>query len=128
MQIRNEMATAVRLIGREGRKAEEQNHKAARLSGLPVTVIERLRWKKMKRIPADVADAVRDALEAHRQRSEARAEHERSILTARLTALAAIADSPSDPDFYRSQVAGVVEQARRFGLLDSAVAEAPDKD
>lgn len=120
--IRGEMESGVRLLGSEGRSAAEQNYLASRLTGLPVTVIERLRWKKIRRIPADIADSVRDATAEFTRRAEARARHERNILTARLEAAAAIADSPSDPDFYRSQVAGIVEQARRYGLLDRPVA------
>lgn len=122
--IRFEMSDAVRVLGEGGRTAGEQNHFAARKTGLPVTVIERLRWRKIVRIPADVADAVRDALDAATRRSEAHARHEARTLKRRVEALAALADSPSDPDFYGPRVAGVVEQARRIGLLDSPVDEA----
>lgn len=121
--IRMEMVGAVRLLGDGGRSADEQNTYAARLTGLPVTVIERLRWKKLARVPADVADAVREAVTAFERRAEAKARHERDILTRRLESLAALADRPGDPDFYRAHVAGVVEQARRLGLLDRAGTE-----
>ena len=121
--IRMEMAEAVRVLGESGRNADEENAIAARLTGLTLATVERLRWKKVKRVPADLTDAIREALNAYEKRSEARARHEQDIIKRRLTALAAIADSPSDPDFYRSQVAGVVEQARKLGLLDRAVAE-----
>lgn len=121
--IRLEMASGVRVLGAEGRTAAEQNHQAARLTGLPISVVERLRWKKLKRIPADVADAIRDALADCTAREEARARHEQDILRQRLQSLAALADGPTDPDFYRGQVAGVVEQARRFGLLDRSEPE-----
>lgn len=124
--IRVEMASAVRLLGEHGRNADEQNHLAARRAGLSVTVIERLRWKKIGRIPADIADTVREALAAHTRNQEAKARHEARILAARLNGIAALADSSSDPDFYREHLAPVVEQAGRLGLLDSAVAE-PDE-
>src|SRR5690606_34842893 len=48
--IVNEMASAVRVLGGEG-SALAQNNAAARASRLPHTVIERLRWKKIKRVP-----------------------------------------------------------------------------
>lgn len=124
--IKAEMASGVRLLGSSGRTASEQNHFASRMTGLPVTVVERLRWRKLRRVPADVADAVREALEAFTRHAEAKARHERDILTQRLEAFARMADQSGDPEFYRSQVAGVVEQARRYGLLDSAVDEAKD--
>ncbi len=97
--LQNEMAGAVRLLGSDGRNADEANTIASRMTGLPVTVIERLRWKKIKRPFADVTDAVRDAVAAFNRRAEAKARHERDILAARLQAIAALADSPSDPDF-----------------------------
>lgn len=124
--IRVEMASAVRLLGDSGRSADEQNRLAARRAGLSVTVVERLRWKKIARIPADIADAVREALETHTRNQEARARHEARILAARLNGIAALADSSSDPDFYREHLAPVVEQAGRLGLLGSPVAE-PDE-
>jgi hypothetical protein len=121
--IRVEMRDAVKLLGSEGRNADEQNRVAARLTGLSVTTVERLRWRKIKRPFADITDAVRDAVTAYTQRAEARARHERNILTARLQSLAALADSPSDPEFYGARLAGVVEQARQLGLLDRPVAQ-----
>lgn len=116
--IRLEMAQAIKVIGESGRCAAEENIIAARLSGLSLSVIERLRWKKIKRVPADVSDAIREALDACEERSRARAKHDQGILNQRLQALARLADSPHDPDFYRGQVACVVEQARELGLLD----------
>lgn len=122
--IRIEMASGVRLLGSEGRSADEQNHLAARLSGLPVSVVERLRWKKIKRPFADVTDAIRDAVDRYNAKVEARERHERETLRTRIAALEAYADHSSDPEFLRAQAAGLIEQARRYGLLDSAVAEA----
>ncbi len=121
--IRAEMADAVRLLGADGRSAAEQNHRASRQTGLPVPVIERLRWRKVKRIPADVADVVREALARSNRRAEALAKHEALILKRRVQALADLADNPTDPDFYSARVAGVVEQARRIGILDRPVDE-----
>lgn len=73
--IQDEMASAVRLLGGDG-SAKEQINKAARAARLSVTVIERLRWKKIKRVPADLADAVREAVERHNEESLSRAKHE----------------------------------------------------
>lgn len=100
--IVNEMPSAVRVLGGEG-TALTQNNKAARAARLPHTVIERLRWKKIKRIPADIADAVREAVEKHNEESLSRAKHEAfiarqeaGILAARLLEI--------DPDFYGPEV------------------------
>lgn len=76
--IAEEMASAVRLLGGDG-SAKEQVLKAARAVGLSYTTIERLRWKKIKRIPADIADAVREAVEKHNEEGLARAKHEAFI-------------------------------------------------
>ena len=96
--IVDEMASAVRFIGGEG-TALAQNNRAARAARLPHTVIERLRWKKIKRIPADIADTIREAVERHNEESLARARHQLAIaersngaLVARLMEI--------DPDFY----------------------------
>lgn len=86
-EIRQEMSSAVRLLGEDGRNADEANERAARRSGLSRTIIERLRWKKMKRVPADVADAVRDALAAHEAKREALVQHELFIAKRRIEAL-----------------------------------------
>lgn len=122
--IRLEMATAVRLIGGADDKAEAAIHKASQATGLSVAVVGRLRWKKIKRVPADIADAVREALEAVNRKAEARAEHDRAIFIARIDALDAFARNSSDPEFVRARAAGIVEQARRSGLLDRPLAEA----
>lgn len=100
--IRTEMASAVRHLGGNG-PALEQNNKAARLTRLPVTVIERLRWLKMKRIPADVADTIREALSKHNEESLSRAKHELAVERARNEALLAYFEA-SDPDFYRAEI------------------------
>lgn len=104
--IRHEMSSAVRLLGGDSNPANEQNREAARRTGLSHTVIERLRWKKIKRVPADVADAVRGALERHNEEGLARARHEalilrreRDIMAARLEAI--------DPDFYGPEIDGL---------------------
>ena len=96
--IVDEMSSAVRFLGGEG-TALAQNNRAARAARLPHTVIERLRWKKIKRIPADIADTIREAVERHNEESLARARHQLAIaersngaLVARLMEI--------DPDFY----------------------------
>ncbi len=73
--IQDEMASAVRVLGGGDGLAKEQITKAARKTGLTVTTIERLRWRKIKRVPADIADCVRDALERYEKESRSRAEH-----------------------------------------------------
>jgi len=100
--IADEMAEAVRLLGGGG-KAKEQNRNAARAAGLSQTVIERLRWKKIKRVPADIADAIREAVERHNEESLRRAKHElfiaqqkNEILARRLREI--------DPDLYRTEI------------------------
>lgn len=122
--IRMEMAGAVRLLGEGGRNAAEENNRAARMTGLSIAVVERLRWKKLRRIPADVADAVRDAVNAANVKAEAKARHERQLFAAKMAALETYANSSTDPEFVRARAAGIVEQARRAGLLDGALAEA----
>ncbi len=96
--IAAEMSSAVRVLGGNG-SALEQNNRAARAARLPHTVIERLRWRKIKRVPADIADAIREALERHNEESLSRAKHEAfmarqqaSVLAARLRQI--------DADFY----------------------------
>lgn len=73
--IADEMASAVRLLGGNG-SAKEQNRRAARAAGLSTTTIERLRWKKIKRVPADVADVIREAVTKHSEEGLSRARHE----------------------------------------------------
>ena len=84
--IQDEMASAVRVLGGDG-SAKEQNHRAARAARLSITIIERLRWKKIKRVPADIADTVRDALAQHNEESLSRAKHELQIERAKAEAL-----------------------------------------
>ena len=121
--LRKEMAGAVRLLGSDGRTAAEANDIAARVTGLPRTVIERLRWRKIKRPFADVTDAVREAVAHYNRRTEARARHEADILRQQLASLAVLADHSSDPEFYSARLAGAFDQARRAGVVDSAMAE-----
>lgn len=86
--IADEMASAVRFLGGSG-PAKEQNNKAARAARLSVTIIERLRWKKIKRIPADIADTVREAVNRHNEEGLARAKHEAFIARQQASVLAA---------------------------------------
>jgi len=72
--IREEMASAVRILGGEG-SAKKQVTTAARATGLTASTVERLRWKKIKRIPADIADAIREALEHYEKETVRRVEH-----------------------------------------------------
>jgi hypothetical protein len=107
--IVEEMASAVRVLGGEG-PALVQNNVAARAARLPVTVVERLRWKKIKRPFADTVDQVREALERHNEESLARAKHEAFMaqqearfLAARLVEI--------DADFHGPEI----DRLRRLG-------------
>ena len=96
--IQLEMSSAVRLLGGDG-PAKESINKAARAARLPHTVIERLRWKKIKRVPADLADAIREAVERSNEESLSRAKHEIFVARKQAGVLAARL-SEIDPDFY----------------------------
>lgn len=100
--IQMEMASAVRVLGGEG-PALVQNNVAARAARLPVTVIERLRWKKIKRVPADIADSIREALERYNEESLSRARHEAFIAEQRAAILSARL-MEIDPDFYGPEI------------------------
>lgn len=100
--IQLEMASAVRVLGGEG-PALVQNNVAARAARLPVTVIERLRWKKIKRVPADIADRIREALERHNEETLSRAKHEAFIAEQRAAILSARL-MEIDPDFYGPEI------------------------
>lgn len=101
--IQDEMASAVRLLGGAG-SAKEQITKAARAARLSATVIERLRWKKIKRVPADLADAIREAVANHTEEGLARARHELYVAQRANEALAAQLMA-IDPDRYGKEVA-----------------------
>ena len=81
---RDEMATCILALAGTDGPAKAANGKVARLTGLSVQTIERLRWRKIARVPADVADAIREAMLAHVEQQEQRARHEASLLRARL--------------------------------------------
>ncbi|WP_349366754.1 MAG: hypothetical protein ABL311_04495 [Nitratireductor rhodophyticola] len=100
--IQDEMASAVRLLGGEG-SAKEQINKAARAARLPITVIERLRWKKIKRVPADLADAIREAVARQNEESLGRAKHELFIAQQK-NALLAAQLREIDPDLYGPEI------------------------
>lgn len=101
--IQDEMASAVRALGGDG-SAKEQITRAARAAHLPHTTIERLRWRKIKRVPADLADAIREALAKHNEETLTRAKHELFLATKRNEALAAQLRA-IDPDRYGSDIA-----------------------
>lgn len=112
-----EMASAVRVIGGDG-PALTQNNRAARETRLPVTVVERLRWKKIKRVPADIADSIREALERHNEESLSRARHEAFIAKQQAAVMAARL-AEIDPDFYGPEI-------DRLRFNASGVRDAPD--
>jgi hypothetical protein len=101
-QIQDEMAIAVRFLGGEG-PAKQSINNAARAARLPHTVIERLRWKKIKRVPADLADTIREAVERHNEKGLGRARHEAFIARQQATLLAARL-AEIDPDFYGQEI------------------------
>lgn len=103
--IVDEMALSVRLLGGSGQE-KEQNNRAARMARLPHTVIERLRWKKVKRVPADIADAVREAVARHNEESLARAQHE-AFIAKQQAAIAIARLQEIDPDFYGAEIDGL---------------------
>lgn len=86
--IQSEMASAVRFLGGEG-SAKEQITRAARAAGLSITVVERLRWRKVKRVPADIADTIREAVSRHNEESLSRAKHELYVAEQKNAALMA---------------------------------------
>lgn len=100
--IQFEMSSAVRLLGGNG-SAKEQINKAARAARLPCTVIERLRWKKIKRVPADLADAIREAVEHHNEESLSRAKHELYVARQYNAALRSQLEAV-DADFYGPEI------------------------
>jgi hypothetical protein len=110
--IQDEMTSAVRFLGGDG-PAKVSINKAARAARLPHTVIERLRWKKIKRVPADLADAVREAVHRHNEESLSRAKHELFVAKQQNAALLAQLASV-DPDFYGPEI----DRLRRSPLGD----------
>src|SRR5690606_38810820 len=74
--VRLEVASAGPLLGGDAPTAKEQTIKAARASRLSARIIERLRYLKINRIAADVADTIRDAVSAQQAKQEALARHE----------------------------------------------------
>jgi hypothetical protein len=98
--IQEEMASAVRVLGGDG-SAKEQINRAARAAHLPHTTIERLRWRKIKRVPADIADTIREALARQNEESLSRAKHELFVQQQQTAALRARL-AEVDPDFARS--------------------------
>ena len=117
--IRLEMVESIKELGAGEASADRENLKAARATGLAVTVVERLRWKKIKRVPADIADAVREALEAHNARQERNARRENQMLKRRIAALQSrLGDMGGDPDFYRPDADGLRGVVDHPGRMD----------
>ena len=96
-RVAEEMAAAVRLLGAEtgglrtgesGRSVKAEISRAARASGLGPGLVKRLRYREVRRVPADVAEAVRAALARHdgrrQRRAEAATRHELFFLRKRL--------------------------------------------
>jgi len=106
--IRNEMSEAVKGLGGAG-KADAAIYAASRVIGLPASIVARLRWKKIKRVPADVADAVREARDKAAAQ-EARNEYDK--LHARLARLEA-ALLVSDEEFHGPSIDALRRVARR---------------
>lgn len=122
--IQSEMASAVRFLGGDG-PVKESINRAARETRLPHTVIERLRWKKIKRVPADLADAIREAVARHNEESLNRARHELFVAQTANAALLARLEAV-DPDFYRPEIDRLGRQGagdRRLSDLQSGGGE-----
>lgn len=124
--VRLEMASAVRVLGSDGSTAKEQTYLVARKTGLSSRLIERLRYRKITRVAADVADIIREAIAAHQAKQEALARHEITILTARLQALETRFRTV-DEDFHSADVAPGIEPAGRVGFVDRALAGGDDE-
>jgi hypothetical protein len=112
--VRLEMASAVRVLGSDGSSAKEQTYLAARKTGLSSRLIERLRYRKIARVAADVADIIREAIAAHQAKQEALARHEITILTARLQALETRLET-TDPDFFGGEALPALQSLRGPG-------------
>jgi hypothetical protein len=119
--IQDEMASAVRFLGGDG-PAKESINKAARAARLSHTVIERLRWKKIKRVPADLADAIRDAVHRHNEEGLKRAEHELTIVKRQNASLLAFLEA-SDADFHRVEIDRLRRSASEDGRGHAAAGE-----
>src|SRR5690348_15379695 len=115
--IELEMASAVRVLGGDG-PALVQNNRAARAARQPVTVIERLRWKTIKRVRADIAERIREPLERHNEGSLSRARQEVFIAKQQAAVMAARL-AEVDPDFYGPEI-------DRLRFNASGVRDAPD--
>lgn len=100
--IQIEMASAVRVLGGDG-PAKQSINKATRAARLPCTVIERLRWKKIKRVPADLADQIREAVQRHNEESLSRAKHE-LLVAQKANAVMAARLLEIDADFYGPEI------------------------
>jgi hypothetical protein len=114
--VRVEMASAVRLLGGEAATTKEATWLASRKTGLPARLIERLRYRKITRIAADVADTIREAIAAQQAKQEALARHEIAVLSARLGALESRFETV-DPDFYGGEALPALQSIRTNSLL-----------
>ena len=112
--IQNEMVSALDLLGGNG-SAKERVRKASRATGLTPDQVNRLRWRKVKTIPAHIADTIRAAVENHNARGLARAEHEIAIAQHRAAIMAARL-AAIDPDFFGAEIDGLRRQSASLGL------------
>lgn len=119
-----EMSEAVRLLGGAG-SAKEQNYRASRLTGLSQTVIERLRWRKMKRVPADIADMVREAVDKNNEEGLRRAKHELFLAQQQNAKLAAWLQELA-PDQFGTAINSLQHPSAMLGsIADSAECQVP---
>lgn len=127
--IRLEMAAAIRELGGE-HKADAAVFHAAYLIGLPVAVVKRLYWKKIRRPAADIVDPVREArdrLKAERRaaldaKAAGEARNEFAELSARIARVEAL--FLPDEEFGRAHVDALRAVARRpNSSVDSGEAE-----
>lgn len=92
--IVEEMARHVRLLGEPATAVADQTTIAARATGLSRHVVERLRWKKIGRVTADQADAVRAAVHRAKTLQAWRLDEELRILKIKQPDRAGLLDRP----------------------------------
>ena len=93
----DEMSWSIQQLSSDQSSAKAAYSRIARVTGLPVKTIERLRYRKMKSVPAHCADAIRAALLAHVERQEEKFRNEAEKLRSIRAARAALA-RPADLD------------------------------
>lgn len=100
--IRLEMQEKVRRLAmpcEPGEGVKSCLRRVSRLTGLDQGEVKRIWYGEWRRIPADIADRIREATEAH----ERRLDQELAALRQRHAALYGLAHHGADPEFYRGR-------------------------